>query len=439
MDDSARLPAAPVTGRPAVSTPAAPSAPAHGARDVRLGSDTFSSLRFRDFRYLWFGTMFMSAGQWIQQVTVGWLLYDLTGSAVLLGTLHGLRALPFLIAGPVAGVAADRMDRQKLLLGIQIVLMSTAFLMGILVASGYLQAWHLFAFSLITATAWSFNQPVRQTLVPGVVPRSHLVNAVALNSLGFNMTKVAGPALGGVLIASFGAGGNFFVQAAAYACVLVSISCIRTSFAPASAARHASVFSNLREGLYYVWSTPVVLALMIAALIPNILATYQALMPVFQKDVLKLGPDALGLMIASPGVGAVLSALFLATISSRVRHKGRLLLVALALLGIFLVAFSRAESLPLALLALVGVGGAHIFYASMTNTILQIIVPDELRGRVLSIYMLDHGLSPIGALIAGTSTQFFGAPATLTVMGMAIVLLALIVGWWMPQMRQLEA
>jgi predicted MFS family arabinose efflux permease len=221
--------------------------------------------------------------------------------------------------------------------------------------------------------------------------------------------------------------------------VLLTISCIRTSFAPTSNARHASVFSNLREGLHYVWTTPVVLALMIAALIPNILATYQALMPVFQKDVLKVGPESLGLMLAAPGLGAVLSALFLATISTRVRHKGWLLLVALALLGIFIVAFSRADSLPLALLALVGVGGAHIFYASMTNTILQIIVPDELRGRVLSIYMLDHGLSPIGALVAGTSTHFFGAPATLAVMGTGIVLLAVVVGCWMPQMRRLEA
>ncbi len=439
MDDSARVPAASLASRAAVPAPTTPPAPAQGTSHPRLGSDTFSSLRFRDFRFLWFGTMFMSAGQWIQQVTLGWLLYDLTGSAVLLGALNGLRALPFLITGPVAGVAADRMDRQKLLLGIQVVLMSTAFLMGILVASGYLEVWHLFVFSLITATAWSFNQPVRQTLVPSVVPRSHLVNAIALNSLGFNMTKVAGPALGGILIASFGPGGNFFVQATAYACVLLTISCIHTSFAPGAGARHASVFANLREGLHYVWSTPVVLALMVASLIPNILATYQALMPVFQKDVLKLGPDALGLMMAAPGVGAVLSALFLATISSRVRHKGRLLLVSLALLGIFIVAFSRAESLPLSLLALVGVGGAHIFYASMTNTILQVIVPDELRGRVLSIYMLDHGLSPIGALIAGTSTHFFGAPITLAVMGTGILLLAIVVGFWMPQMRQLEA
>lgn len=437
MDHSAHGRSTGLTAPPSTAPAAADGATAASQR--ARGLDTFSSLRFRDFRLLWFGTIFMSAGQWIQQVTLGWLTYDLTGSAVLLGALNGLRALPFLVTGPLAGVAADRMDRQKLLLGIQAVLMTAAFLMGMLVSSGHLQVWHLFVFSAITATAWSFNQPVRQTLVPGVVPRTHLTNAVALNSLGFNLTKVAGPALGGVLIASFGAAGNFFVQAAAYVVVLVSISCIQTSFAPAPGSGHASVFANLREGLHYVWSRPIVRALMIAGLVPNILATYQTMMPVFQKDVLKLGPDALGLMIAAPGVGAVLSALLLASIASKVRRKGLLLLAALGLLGGFLILFARAESLPVALLTLVGVGGAHIFYAAMTNTIIQIIVPDELRGRVLSIYMLDHGLSPLGAMLAGTSTQLIGPQITMAMMGAAILLLAVAIGSWLPQMRRLEA
>jgi MFS family permease len=424
----------PATPGAALTRDSAPSEPIRRGP----GQGTFSSLHFRDFRFLWIGTIFMSAGQWVQQVTLGWLLYDLTGSPVLLGALNGLRALPFLIAGPLAGVAADRMDRHKLLMGIQLFLMSAALFMGTLVASGQLEVWHLFVFSTITATAWSVNQPVRQTLVPGVVPRAHLVNAVALNSLGFNMTKVLGPALGGVLIASFGPAGNFFVQAAAYGCVLISVSFIATSFAPTDTVGHASVFANLREGLHYVWSRPVVRALMIAGLVPNILAMYQTMMPVFQKDILKQGPEALGLMMAAPGVGAVMSALFLASIS-RYRRKGLLLLFALALLGVFLIAFSQMESLPLSLLMLVGVGGAHIFYAAMTNTILQMIVPDELRGRVLSIYMLDHGLSPLGALLAGASTQLIGAPITMALMGLGILLLAVAVAVVMPELRRLEA
>ncbi len=380
----------------------------------------------------------MSAGQWIQQVTLGWLTYDLTGSSILLGVLNGVRALPFLIVGPSAGVAADRMDRRRLLLGIQALLLISAVMMGVIVSSGGIELWHIFAFSVVTATVWSFNQPLRQALVANVVPRHDLMNAVALNSLGFNMTKVVGPALGGVLIATFGPGGNFFVQALAYVGVLAAIFAMRPP--PQSVPLgQSSAFADLKEGLVYVRSTPVVLALMVSALVPNIFAMpYQALMPVFQKDVLRVGPEALGLMLAAPGVGAVAAALILASVAAQVRRKGILLLIALNLLGVCLIWFSQMTALPLALVALAGLGGCQILYAATTNTMLQIIVPDELRGRVTSIYMLDHGLSPIGALMAGVSTQFVGAPTTVAMMGAAVIVLAAVVAWRIPQLRSVE-
>jgi len=397
-----------------------------------------ASLHYRDFRLLWTGTVFMSAGQWIQQVTLGWLTYDLTGSSILLGVLNGVRALPFLIVGPSAGVAADRMDRRRLLLGIQALLLISAVMMGVIVSSGGIELWHIFAFSVVTATVWSFNQPLRQALVANVVPRHDLMNAVALNSLGFNMTKVVGPALGGVLIATFGPGGNFFVQALAYVGVLAAIFAMRPP--PQSVPLgQSSAFADLKEGLVYVRSTPVVLALMVSALVPNIFAMpYQALMPVFQKDVLRVGPEALGLMLAAPGVGAVAAALILASVAAQVRRKGILLLIALNLLGVCLIWFSQMTALPLALVALAGLGGCQILYAATTNTMLQIIVPDELRGRVTSIYMLDHGLSPIGALMAGVSTQFVGAPTTVAMMGAAVIVLAAVVAWRIPQLRSVE-
>ena len=162
----------------------------------------------------------MSAGQWVQQVTLGWLLYDLTGNSVLLGALNGLRALPFLVTGPMAGVAADRMDRRKLLIGTQWVLIATAVIFGGLVWSPYLHVWHIFVFTLITGIAWTITEPVRMSLIPSSVPKDELANAVAINSGGFNMMKVLGPALGGALIAWAGAAENFFVQAVAYAGVL---------------------------------------------------------------------------------------------------------------------------------------------------------------------------------------------------------------------------
>jgi len=369
----------------------------------------------------------MSAGQWIQQVTLGWLVYDITGSSVLLGLLNGLRVLPFLVAGPIAGVAADRLDRRKLILATEYFLTATALSMGVLVASGQLAVWHLFVFTLLTGIAWSFVDPVRQSMIPMVVPKQELMNAVALTSAAFNLTKVLGPSLGGLLIVAFGAAGNFFVQSAAYAAVLLLLH-LMTTPPPAPEARGSSALANFKEGLLYVWSEPAVFALLATALVPRVFAIpYQTLMPIFQKDVLGVGPEGLGLMLAAPGLGAMLAGLALATLANRINHQGLLLLVSLVALGVMLNVFSWTTSFPMALLALVGVGGFQVFYMATTNTMLQMIVPDRLRGRVMSIYALDRGLMPAGALLAGISAHWIGAPATVSYMGLLVIVLAALV------------
>ena len=400
---------------------------------------TFSSLRHRDFRYLCSGTFMMSAGQWIQQVTLGWLLYDLTGNSMLLGALNGLRALPFLVTGPMAGVAADRMDRKKLLLRTQWALIVTAVAMGSLVASGILQVWHLFLFTLITGVAWTFTEPVRQSMIPSFIPKKDLANAVALNSGGFNLMKIIGPALGGAMIALFGAAGNFFVQAIAYIGVLVMIYLMHVPSTPAE-ARRSSAMANLREGFAYVWSTPAVLALMALAYVPRVFAVpYQTLMPVFQKDVLAVGPEGLGLLMAAPGVGAVTAVLILASLAHRLKRQGLFLVGSIIILGFFLILFSQIKSFPLALICLVAAGVFQMFFLASTNTLLQLIVPDELRGRVMSLYMLDRGFMPAGALFAGIAAHFIGAPSTVAVMGGIVVALALIVAWRVPAIRALSS
>ncbi len=405
---------------------------------ARFRLQTFSSLRHLDYRYLWTGTLMMSAGQWIQQVTLGWLVYELTGSSVLLGALNGLRALPFLVIGPLAGVAADRMDRQRLMLRTQYVLIVTALLMGGLVASGFLQVWHIFLFTLITGIGWSFSEPVRQSLIPSVVPKADLVNAIALNSAGFNLMKIIGPALGGVIIALFGAAGNFFVQSAAYVGVLVMIYLMHVPPTPEK-ARRSSALANLKEGFAYIWSTPAVLALMILAYVPRVFAVpYQTLMPVFQKDVLRVGPEGLGMLMAAPGVGAVLAVLVLASVANRFRRQGLLLVGSIVVLGLFLILFSRTTSFPLALVVLIVVGAFQMLFLASTNTMLQLIVPDELRGRVMSLYMLDRGLMPAGALFAGVVAHFIGAPSTVAMMGALVIVLALVVAWRVPVIRTLE-
>jgi MFS transporter, DHA1 family, staphyloferrin A biosynthesis exporter len=403
-----------------------------------LGLQTFSSLRHLDFRYLCAGTFMMSAGQWIQQVTLGWLVYDLTGNSMLLGALNGLRALPFLVTGPMAGVAADRMDRKKLLLRTQWVLIVTAVFMGGLVASAFLQVWHIFLFTLITGVAWTFTEPVRQSMIPSLVPKKELANAIALNSGGFNLMKIIGPALGGAMIALFGASGNFFVQALAYVGVLFMIYWMHIPPTP-DEARRSSALANLKEGFAYVWSTPAVLALMTLAYVPRVFAVpYQTLMPVFQKDILQVGPEGLGLLMAAPGVGAIVAVLVLASVAHRLRRQGLFLVGSIVILGLFLVLFSQIKSFPLALVALVAAGIFQMLFLASTNTLLQLIVPDELRGRVMSLYMLDRGFMPAGALFAGVAAHFIGAPSTVATMGTIVIVLAVIVAWRVPALRALE-
>jgi MFS transporter, DHA1 family, staphyloferrin A biosynthesis exporter len=399
----------------------------------------FSSLRHRDYRYLWTGTLCMSAGQWIQQVTLGWLLYDLTGSAVLLGVLNGVRSMPFLFLGPIAGVAADRMDRRKMLLVIQPLLAITTVVMGLLVASHLVQVWHLFVFTLITASLWSINQPVRQTLVPNLVPKRDLMNALALNSMAFNSMKVIGPAVGGLLIAMSGAADNFFVQGVVYSGLVVLIYLMKCPPTPPN-ARRESAFANLKEGLAYVWSTPLIFGLITLSLIPQMLSLplTQALMPVFSKDVLGVGPDGLGLLLAAPGVGAVAATFVLAVQGERIKRKGVLMLGGLIMLGVFLILFSQSQAFPVALAMLVGVGGFQMIYMTTVQSVVQVVVPDHLRGRVMSIQMLNQGLGPGGALAAGLSTQLFGARFTVTAMGVLVIALTIAVACFIPRVRQIE-
>lgn len=236
----------------------------------------------------------------------------------------------------------------------------------------------------------------------------------------------------------FGAGGNFFVQSVAYVGVLAMIFAMRVPPTPPQ-ARESSAASNFKDGLAYVRAHPLVLALIATALIPNIFAMpYITLMPVFQKDVFQAGPETLGILMSAPGIGAVLTTLVLASTATKIRRKGLLLLGALAALGTFLILFAASPSLPLALFALAGIGGCQMLFMATTNTMLQMIIPDAMRGRVMSIYFLDHGLAPLGALFAGISAHFLGAPATVLLMGAAVIVLTAFVVWRLPQMRTAE-
>ena len=403
------------------STPV-PAAAAPAEPAPRSGLQTFRSLRHRDYRLLWFGTLFSGLGQWIQQATLGWLTYDLTGSAFLLGAVNGCRSLPLLLLGPFGGVAADRVDRRRLMLTTQVGLMLLSTVFATLIILGQLRVWHIFAFTLLTGVSWAFNMPVRQSVVPNIVARGDLMNAMALNAAGFNITRILGPTVAGVLIATLGPGENFYLQAAAY--LGVSLMVLQLRIPPAPRAAHHSVRANLKEGALFIWRHPTLRTQMSLALVPVVVALpYTSLMPIFASDVLDVGPTGFGLLMSAPGVGAVIGTLTIASLES-IERKGLLMLGAVFGLGASLVAFSLSRSFLLSLLLLIVVGAVQMVYMTTNQTLIQLTTPDHLRGRIMGVYMLNQGLLPLGSLLAGTLAGLFGAPLAVSLMGVLVALLA---------------
>ncbi len=368
--------------------------------------------------------MFTSAGQWFQQITVGWLVWDMTHNAFLLGSINGFRALPLLLLAPVGGVAADRVNRKWLLQGTAVFLFLASATMAAILFADVLQVWFLFAFALITGVAWAFNNPVRQSIVPNLVPKHELMNALALQSAGFNITRILGPALAGVILAYLGGVENFMLMGLAYVGVFAMV--VPMVVPETTRAADTSVRANLVEGIKYVWSHRTLRIQLILAFVPTILAfPYMALLPIFATDVFGKAQSAFGIMGSAIGVGAVIGTLTLATLSN-VERRGMLMMGAILLLGIALVAFSQTKSFELALVFLALTGAAQMVYLTTNQTILQLIVPDELRGRVMGIYMLSQGMMPLGGLLGGALAEFTSAPTAVALLGSLVCVMAIL-------------
>src|SRR5918992_1153604 len=267
---------------------------------------TFSSLRNRDYRFLWTGNLFNSGANWLQQLTVGWLVFDLSQSPFLVGTVGGFRAVPFLLIGPWAGVLADRVDRRKLVLLSQTLLAASAFLFALLVVSGQVQVWHAFVYITVSGVAHSILQPVRQALVANTVPKEDLGNAYALNVVTITSSRFVLPAIGGVLISAFGFTVNFFVESALYLVLALLIIPMHTPYREQSRHRHASALADLKEGVRYVWQDKPILQLIVMSFIPNFLVQpCLYLLPVFAGAVLHRGPEIYGTLLSINGIGGV--------------------------------------------------------------------------------------------------------------------------------------
>ncbi|MGE0542799.1 MAG: MFS transporter [Dehalococcoidia bacterium] len=386
-------------------------------------SGTFASLRLRNFRLLLLGSILSNLAQWIQQVTISWLVFDLTGSGAMLGLVNLARSIATVGLAPVSGVIIDRVARRTLMLCTAAWLMVMSFVLGVVLLAGHQAVWYLFAFAFLGGLAQAIDQPLRQTVVFVLLPRSLAPNAVALIQTGWGLMRSVGPGVGGFLILLFGPGGNFLVQSFAY--VLILLNTLRLVFPPhVPSGQQQSMTKNMSDGVRYVRRAPVTRAfLMLGWVLPLfIIPSFTALPPIYAVEVFHGGPQVLGILLSAVGVGGVLGGLVAASLG-RVDRRGILQLGALVLLALSLIGFAFSTVLVLAVPLLMLSGFFEMIYLTSNQTLLQLSIPDDMRGRVTSLTTLNMGLSPLGAVYAGWGADLVG-PAAVTVIhcGFAIVI-----------------
>ena len=414
--------------------------PSEHPMQARGWSGTFSALQYRNYRLLWFGTIFMSSGTWIQQVTLGWLAYEMTGSPVQVAIVLGLRALPML-AAPIAGVIADKFDRRVVLLLDQSYMALLAVIFAAVLQFGVVQVWHLHAFSFLSGVGWALNNPLRQSLVANSVPRERLMNAVALNSMAFNSMRMVGPGIGGGMIALLGPEVNFLLQAVVYGLVVVLVLPFRAEYAEGREGRkEQSPFADLKEGLRYVMRQPMLRYAILLSVVPTLtmMSFIQTQMPVFVAEDLGDSEGALlGFMYVGMGVGGFIGAVLVARFHA-VRHKGRLSLMGVAGAGLAVLALSQTDLWWVAWGILVVQQLFFIIVMTTNNTILQTVTPDYMRGRVMGIYMVDIGLQPFGGVVAGLIAASLGVSVAWLIGGLVGLVLVVLITVAAPSFRRLQ-
>lgn len=388
-------------------------------------SRAFRALRHRHFRLFWVGQWVSVTGTWMQTMAQSWLVYRLTDSPLTLGLLTAARFGPSLFGAPVAGVMADRFSRRNLVLGAQALAMVQAGVLAALTLSGAVQVWQVLALALVQGMVEAVDMPARQALQLDLVGAEDLQSAVSLNSMAFNAARMAGPALAGVLVATAGEGVCFALNTASYLAVLVAL----VSIPATAAARRAplGMRARLLEGLRFVWREAPLRRVVVAAGATSLFGlSYITLLPVLARDVLGSGAGGYGALLGGAGLGAMAGALATA---SRRSGAGALRAIAWgqAVLGAGLMALAASRRVAVALAFMVLIGAAVAVQLSISNASMQMSAPDELRGRVISLYIwIFAGLAPVGGLAAGAAAEVIGAPWTAAACGAACLLSALL-------------
>jgi predicted MFS family arabinose efflux permease len=384
----------------------------------------FKAFEYRDFRLMWFGACTSSIGTWMQIVAQGWLIYRLSHSAFLLALDQFLAGIPIFLFSLIGGVVADRVERRKILLGSQYVQMASAGILTILVAIGVVHVWEILCLSFVSGFAQAFGGPAYAALIPTLVERDDMPNAIALNSIQFNVAVMVGPALGGITLARLGETWCFGLNALSFLAPIVSLSVISTRFLPAKTTE--TMLNSLKQGLRYARQQNSMGALILLAFCMTALAMpMRTYFPVFVKDIFHRGPETYGNLLALMGLGSIIGSLAVAS-AGNMQRKGLVALGSLIFLGIGISGFALSKSLPFSGAILVLAGAAMMAVFATVNSLVQLITTNEMRGRVMSVYNFAfRGGMPMGNLVSGWLVPMFTAPVVLGINGLLLVLLAL--------------
>ncbi len=403
----------------------------------------FESLRFRQYRLIWYGQVFASMGQWMDEVTRGWLIYELTDSALQLGLVRGVQAIPFLLLSPLAGSVADRYSRKMQVVVAQAVDGLLYGVVALLIFTGLIRPWHVYVTAFLMAVVQTFQQPARTAMAADAVPHNCLTNAIGLNAMVNNISRSIGPALAGVLIALSGTGGAYAVQGIFYLMATVwTIQLKPEQRARTSAGGHAlhgeSFGRSIIEGWKFSWQNEAVRTGLLAVMFVSLFVVpFTTLLPVFARDLLGVGATGQGLLLTAMGIGALCSAVLVATAGDRL-PRGILMLGSVALYGLVLVVFAASPWFHLSLAMMVVVGLCHVHSHALVQTVIQAYSPPELRGRTMALFQMSRVVMIVGSMFIGAFSALVGARFAVASMGVVGTLSMVALYLAMPRARHIR-
>jgi MFS family permease len=397
---------------------------------------TFRALRHRNFRLYWSGQIVSLIGTWMQIVAQGWLVYRLTDSPLMLGLVSVVGLIPVVPVSLLAGVISDWLPRRNLIVVTEIILMFQALALALLTWLGLIQAWHIIVLSFVLGAAAAAEQPVRLAFVVDTVGKVDLTNAVALNSSVYNVARIVGPAIAGLLVAWIGEAGCFFINGITYLAVIFALLAIRLPSYNRPRER-PNVTGSLIEGFKYTWFTVPIRSLMVIVAISSFLTLpYIALMPVFAQDVLQAGPDGFGFLMTAVGLGAIGGALVVANIG--IGSRGKWLMVGNLVGPALLIVFCLSQSFIFSLVVIGLVGAGNAVRQTLANSLIQINAPQKYHGRVMSIFnLLFNGMSRTGALAVGAIAEVAGVPLAVGASAVVSLFLGIAMLWAMPEVSRI--